>query len=156
VPANTHPDLRLDDKTLRVLWRGATKACGVCGRRRGLFRRWVIMADECPRCGLTFERTEGHYIGAVGINTIVSFGLLVLLLSAFFISTYPDIPAGPWVFGAAAIYGLVPVFYYPISKTLWTAIDLLMRPLEPGEVRHPDDWEQEAWRIGEAPAEPDR
>jgi hypothetical protein len=35
----------------------------------------------------------------------------------------------------------VPVFYYPISKTLWTAIDLLMRPLEPGEVRDPDDWE---------------
>jgi hypothetical protein len=65
---------------------------------------------------LTFERTEGHYIGAVGINTIVSFGLLVLLLSAFFIATHPDIPAGPWVFGAAAIYGLVPVFYYPISQ----------------------------------------
>ena len=128
------------DRQLVVLARGATLACGVCGRRRGLFRRWVIMADDCPRCGLHFERTEGHYIGAVGINTIVSFGLLVLLLAAFFIATYQDIPAGPWVFGAAAIYGLVPVFYYPISKTLWTAIDLLMRPLEPGEVLPRDEW----------------
>lgn len=120
--------------------RGATKACPVCGRRSGLFRRWVLMAERCPRCNFKFERDEGHFVGAVGMNTIMSFGLLLLALIVFFIATYPDIPAGPWVFGAAAVFGLVPVILYPISKTLWVAIDLVMRPLEPGESLPADEW----------------
>jgi hypothetical protein len=28
---------------------------------------------------------------------------------------------------------MFPVLFVPWSRTLWTAIDLLMRPLEPGE-----------------------
>ena len=57
-------------------------ACGVCGRR-GLFRRWVHMEEQCPRCGLTFEREEGAFVGAVGINTIISF--IFVALAVFFV-----------------------------------------------------------------------
>ena len=32
------------------------------------------------------------------------------------------------------IVGVFGVFFYPISKTLWSAIDLMLIPLEPGEV----------------------
>ena len=32
------------------------------------------------------------------------------------------------------IVGTFGLFFYPISKTLWSAIDLAMIPLEPGEV----------------------
>ena len=48
----------------------------------------------------------------------------------FFFVTYPDIPMGGWVFVFAGGYGFVPLLFYPSSKTLWTAIDILMRPLE--------------------------
>ena len=34
------------------------------------------------------------------------------------------------VFVFAGGYGFVPLLFYPSSKTLWTAIDILMRPLE--------------------------
>lgn len=125
---------------LRTLGRGATVACAVCGRRRGLFRRWVHMADNCPRCGFKFERDEGHFVGAVGINTILSFAILLFSLITFFVATYPDIPVGPWVFGAAAVFSLVPILLYPVSKTLWSAIDVVMRPLEDGETLPPDQW----------------
>ena len=37
---------------------------------------------------------------------------------------------GGWVFVFAGVYGFVPLLFYPSSKTLWTAIDILMRPLE--------------------------
>ena len=37
---------------------------------------------------------------------------------------------GGWVFVFAGGYGFVPLLFYPSSKTLWTAIDILMRPLE--------------------------
>ena len=119
--------------SLRVLARGATLACGVCGRRWGLFRRWVLMAERCPRCNLRFERSEGHFVGGVGINTVISFGLLLAGLVPFFVATYPDIPAGPWVFAVLPLLAFVPVLTYPMSKTLWTAIDLVMRPLEVDE-----------------------
>lgn len=122
---------------LRVLFRGATMGCGVCGRRRGLFERWVVMAERCPRCNLRFERSEGHFVGAVGINTLITFALLLVGLIAFFVVTYPDIPAGAWVFAAVPVLALVPVLTYPMSKTLWTAIDLIMRPLEKGEAAPP-------------------
>ena len=37
---------------------------------------------------------------------------------------------GEWVFVFAGGYGFVPLLFYPSSKKPWTAIDILMRPLE--------------------------
>ena len=126
---NKTPDYFQERALSKLLWRGSTKACPLCGERN-LFKKWVHMADHCPRCKLRFERVEGHWIGAVGINTIVSVVLLVVGLTIFFYVTYPDIPTGMWVFWFAAAFGFVPIFFYPNSKTLWTAIDILMRPIE--------------------------
>jgi hypothetical protein len=30
--------------------------------------------------------------------------------------------------------GLAPLLFHPVSRTLWTAIDLAMRPIEPREI----------------------
>ena len=58
---------------MKVVWRGLTLACGVCGSRT-LFRRCEMfaMVDGCPRCGLHFERQEGQSLGAVAVNTTTS------------------------------------------------------------------------------------
>ena len=37
---------------------------------------------------------------------------------------------GGWVFVFAGGYGFVPLFSIQVRKLLWTAIDILMRPLE--------------------------
>lgn len=117
-----------------MLWRGATKRCAVCGQNR-LFRHWFTMAERCPRCGLVFERVPGHYIGALGMNTIVSFGLLLVTLVVAIALTWPEVPMAPTMTAAMVVAVLTPLVFYPFSKTLWTAIDLAMRPLRPGEVR---------------------
>lgn len=119
-----------------MLWRGATKRCAVCGKGR-LFRRWFVMLESCPRCGLTFERVPGHYVGALGMNTVVTFGLLLATIVGAMVLTWPDIPFVPTMVAALAVAGLTPLLFYPFSKTLWTAIDLAMRPLRPGEVKMP-------------------
>lgn len=106
--------------------------CPVCGQGR-LFRRWVKMVDRCPRCGFRFERREGQFIGAVGVNTIAVFGLLLIALVVGFIATAPDIAVGPLLVVGLVIALLGPVVFYPFSKTLWTAIDLVMSPLEEEE-----------------------
>ena len=118
------------------MWRGLTKACPACGQR-GLFSRWIHMAERCPRCDLEFERIEGHWVGAVGINTVVSFGLLIAAVVVTFIAFYPELPMVPVLGIPVAVGLLVPLFFYPFSKTTWTAIDIAMRPLEPGEANLP-------------------
>ena len=117
--------------------RGLTMACPGCGTR-GLFRRWFIMSEDCPRCGLHFERIEGHWIGAIGINTVVSFAVLGLVVIIGAILTYPDGSTLRLILIAVASAVAGPTLFYPMSKTLWTAIDIMMRPLEPHEV----DWTQ--------------
>ena len=119
----------------QLLWRGLTKRCPACGERN-LFRRWVTMVDSCPRCGLVFERIEGHWTGAVGLNTIVSFGTLLIVLIVGVVISIPDIPVGPLVATCLAVAIIVPLVFHPVSRTLWTGIDIAMRPLEPFEV----DW----------------
>ena len=83
---------------------------------------------------LKLERREGHFVGAVGINTIVTFGALLIGLGVAIAIAGEDMQ--PWV--VVAILGgltlIVSAVFFPISKTLWSAIDLMMVPLEPGEV----------------------
>ena len=116
-----------------MLGRGATMACPACGQR-GLFRRWFTMAENCPRCGLHFERIEGHFIGAIGINTIISFAVLGIVVIVGLIATYPDGSMLRLIFICVGAALIGPTVLYPMSKTLWTAIDIAMRPLEAHEV----------------------
>lgn len=93
------------------------------------------MVDRCPRCALRFQRIEGHWTGDLGINTIVSFGALLVTLLVGTFATYPDVPGVALFLVSLAVATLTPLAFFPFSKTLWLVIDLLMRPLEPGEVR---------------------
>lgn len=92
------------------------------------------MKERCPRCGLRFERIEGHWTGDLGINTVVSFGVLLLTLFAGVFATYPDVPTAPLLITAVSVAAVMPFLFFPFSKTIWLALDLMMRPLEPGEV----------------------
>lgn len=118
----------------RIFFRGFTKRCPVCGHGH-LFRRWFRMVPQCPGCGLTFHRIDGQWSGDVGVNTIVSFGVLLVVLMGGVLLTWPDPPMVAIGITAIAVAVVVPVAFLPFSKTVWLAADLVMRPLEPGEVR---------------------
>jgi len=92
------------------------------------------MLERCPRCNLRFERIEGHLTGALGINTVVSIIVVFAVGIAGFVLTFPELPLLQLVVTITTVAALFPVFFYPFSKTIWTAIDLRIRPPEPGEV----------------------
>ena len=92
------------------------------------------MKTHCPRCNLRFERIEGHWTGDLGINTIVSFGLLLVVLFVGTFAFWPSPPVVGMIIAAVAVAAFVPLLFYPFSKTIWLALDLMMRPLEPNEV----------------------
>lgn len=118
--------------TGRVLLRGVTRRCPLCGSS-DTFESWFRMRERCPRCNFPFERIEGHWIGALGMNTIVSFGLLLVALVIGFVVTYPDPPVVTLIVIGLVIAVFVPLLFFPISRTLWSAIDLLMRPPAPDD-----------------------
>ena len=67
-------------------------------------------------------------LGAVTANIMLTFfGILVVILLSV-VLTSPDVSVG-WVVGSSAALALIaPAVFYPISFTLWQAIDLWMRP----------------------------
>ena len=127
-PPTEPPELTVS----RLLLRGLARRCPLCGGGN-LFRRWFTIVDRCPRCGFRLERIEGHWIGALGMNTIVTLVAVLVAVVVGFLLTYPD---GSIAVALAVIVGtaiLVPLAFFPVSKTLWSAIDLAMRPLEPDD-----------------------
>ncbi len=122
----------------RMLRRGAAKRCASCGGRR-LFTGWFRMAPACPTCGYRFEREEGFFLGAYVLNLAFAQGLVMLLAVVPTIvlrNADPDASLLPVVVGAVVATVLAPIAFYPFSKTLWVAIELILRPRDEVE---PDD-----------------
>jgi hypothetical protein len=92
------------------------------------------MAEHCPRCDLRFERVEGHWIGAIGLNTVVSAAAILVVIAVGTVLTAPDIPFVPLVAAALVTAVVMPLLFHPISRTLWTAVDLSVRPIDPDEL----------------------
>ena len=122
----------------RMLWRGVTRRCPVCGSG-GLFTSWFKMRDRCPRCGYVFAREDGFSLGAILMNFAVTEALLALFgiipLIALLASN-PDADITPVVVGGAVAVLVGPLVFYPFSRTLWVALELMVRP---AHAREPDD-----------------
>jgi uncharacterized protein (DUF983 family) len=101
------------------------KRCARCGSGR-LFRRWFTMVERCPRCGLRFEREEGQWVGATIVNIAVTEFAFVAVLVGGLLFTWPDVPWLGLTVVVAAVNLLVPIVFYPWSKTIWVGIDLMM------------------------------
>jgi uncharacterized protein (DUF983 family) len=112
--------------TAVLLWRGARRKCPVCGGGK-LFHRWFNMAIECPTCAYHFEREEGFFLGAFVMNTIITLAALMLFLFVSFALTLPDPPLVKLAIIGGTVGVLLPVVAYPFTKTLWCAVDLIMR-----------------------------
>ena len=117
-----------------MLWRGLRRKCPRCGGGR-LFRSWFRMLDTCPTCGLRFEREEGFFLGAYVINYGIGSAIVALSLVVFAVARNADADASPIPYLAAGLAGavLIPLAFFPFSRTIWSAIDLFMRPLEAEE-----------------------
>ena len=114
----------------RTLLRAMARRCPRCGQGK-LFRRWFRMVERCPRCGLRLEREEGAFLGSLSLNYAVTGMVLITLLVVWVLTQSPDLdPLLPMV-GSLAILAVVPALFYPFSKTIWAAIDLLLHRLDP-------------------------
>jgi uncharacterized protein (DUF983 family) len=112
-----------------MLWRGARRRCPWCGGRGAFFTGWFAKQDRCRTCGLGWHRGyEGFELGAMTINIIVVFGTLIVGLIVAVALTVPDIPVVPLIVVLCAVAFILPIVIYPVSYTLWQAVDVAMHP----------------------------
>lgn len=85
------------------------------------------MLETCPRCDLPFERGEGYWLGAIAINLAVAELAFFATLLAGMAITWPDVPWLGLGLVCVAVNIVVPIVFYPFSKTIFLAIDLVLR-----------------------------
>ena len=93
------------------------------------------MVEDCPKCGLHFERMEGHSLGAVAVNTVVSSALVLTVVSLVLVVFGTDVSTSFLLLIASPFGLLFPILFDPVSRTLWNALELMMRPVQPDELK---------------------
>ena len=91
------------------------------------------MAAACPRCGLPLERNEeGYTVGAYMFNIGLAEAAFLAVFAGVLVITWPDPPWQllTWVSGGLMV--VLPLVFYPYSKTLFLGLHLLFHPADPG------------------------
>jgi uncharacterized protein (DUF983 family) len=105
--------------------RAALRRCPYCGARH-IFSKWFILRETCPRCGTTFVREDGYFLGGYALNLIVAefIGLAVVLYILF------QVDLSLWEREVIAVGAAValPMIFFPYSRTFWMALDLMLNP----------------------------
>ena len=123
----------------QLLVRGLTRRCAWCGDRRAYFRGWFERQDRCRACGHAYRRGDDAFeLGAVTANIILTFGSILVSILVLVVATAPDVPTLGIVLVSGAIALVGPALFYPVSFTLWQAIDLWMRRPTEAELRGSD------------------
>jgi uncharacterized protein (DUF983 family) len=118
-----------------MIARGIVRHCPRCGSDH-LFSSWFKLRERCPGCGMRFEREEGFWLGGYVINFATGeAGILVLLATLIgMLANGGHLNAILFISLGAFIAVVGPVLTFPSSRTIWSAIDLIMRPLSEEEV----------------------
>ena len=111
-----------------MLLRALRLRCPHCGGGP-IFVTWTRLVPSCPVCGLGLERGEqGYWLGAYFFNLMAVeavFGVWVICLLWW---TWPSPPWGLFQVGSVVLMLVTPFLFFPWSKTLFLAFDLLVRP----------------------------
>ncbi len=118
---------------LRVVARMAGRAiilrCPNCGGKPVL-KDWFHLRGHCPVCDTALERGEesDYYIGGMLLNISLCVVIFAIGFLGVIILTYPRVPWDVLQYGLVAVMLLLPVLLYPVSRLVWLAVDLAVRP----------------------------
>lgn len=120
---------------LRLFWRAVRLRCPYCGGKPVL-RSWFVLRERCPACGLRMERgeREDYFLGGILFNLFLAELLFAVLFTGVVVALWPDVPWDGLEYGIAVAMVAAPIALYPVSKLLWLAFDLALRPVTPAEM----------------------
>ena len=112
-----------------AFWRGLRKRCPRCGQGK-VFKSYFKMNDACSVCGYAFLREPGYWTGAMTVNIAACEAWFFVLFVGTLILTLPDVSWSLLLLFALLTNGLLPVVFFPYSRTLWMSLDLYFHPTD--------------------------
>ncbi|MFT6813301.1 MAG: hypothetical protein ACJASK_001929 [Ilumatobacter sp.] len=73
----------------------------------------------------------GFELGAAAMAAVITLGPLLVVLGVALAVTWPSIPVAPLLVFFLPSALLLPLVTYSLSYTVWQALDLAMRPVQP-------------------------
>jgi uncharacterized protein (DUF983 family) len=122
--------------------------CPHCGGGP-IFTSWSRLLPVCPVCGLGLERgEEGYWLGAYFFNLMAMETVFSIWVVGFLLETWPDPPWDIVQLSTAVLMVVFPIVFFPFSKTLVLAFDLLMRPPDEHDFAAPREPSPQPRRAG--------
>ncbi len=135
---------RLRD-VIRLFWRAVRLRCPNCAGKPVILS-WFRLRDRCPTCGIRLERGEheDYYLGGMFFNIMLAELIFVVVFVVVLIVLWPNVPWDGMEYALAGAMIGAPILLYPVSRLLWLALDLLVRPPDAAEMT----WHSESDRNG--------
>lgn len=125
---------RLRD-VLKEFTRAILLRCPNCGGKHVL-KNWFTLLNRCDQCGIRLERGESddYYLGGMFFNIALAEVLFAIVLLVVMVWMWPNVPWDDLEYSLLAAMLLAPIVLYPVSRLMWLALDLLLRPPDAAEM----------------------
>ena len=135
MPAPRQPRELSTGRAARILGRGLLLRCPNCGSR-GILESWFRLRTRCPGCGLVLDRGESDYfLGAYLVNLVAVELVVTAAMGLVGVATWPRVPWTALTWGGVVFAALAAIACYPLTKSLWLAVDVVLRPVTDEELR---------------------
>ena len=115
-------------RVLLLFGRALRLRCPNSGREP-VMASWFKVRPSCSSCGIHFERGEhDYYLGAMLFNLVLAELLFAAILVVVLVAMWPVVPWDFLQYGGIALMILFLILLYPVSRTIWMAFDLMLRP----------------------------
>lgn len=100
------------------------RRCSQC-RKGAIFKGFWRMNEDCPECGIHFEREQGYWMMSVFVSYVV-YGVVLVPLSL--ILYFQEVPGKTLflILGVVIVLLALPVFIY--ARVIWLYVDELLDP----------------------------
>jgi uncharacterized protein (DUF983 family) len=115
-------------RTRALLSRAVRRRCPYCGGGN-IFDNYFSLKKICPTCEVQFEREDGYFLGGYALNLVISESIaLGLALWLLFGTRLRDASLLQQEIVAVSLALLLPLLFFPFSRTFWMALDLTLHP----------------------------
>ncbi len=120
---------------VRQFGRALTLRCPNCGGARVL-RSWFKLQHRCAKCGIRLDRGEvdDYFLGGMFFNIVLAEIIFALVLLVVVIVMWPNVPWAGVEYSLIVAMIAAPIVLYPVSRLMWLALDLLLRPPDAAEM----------------------
>jgi len=105
--------------------------------RKGGVMTWRgSIHPRCSACNLRYERSdENYFAGAMFFGYLFGAFTFAVTLLIVIVAMWPNVPWDPMQWAIPLGMGLFLLVWVPISRVVWLSIDVLVRPVQPDELR---------------------